>query len=240
MHNMWVLAKKEINSYFVSFVAYVILFFFLILGGYYFYVYVYEVRDAARIMPYFLNFMGFMSFLLTPFITMRLFSEEKKLGTIELLLTSPITEAEIVWGKFIGALLFYFIYVGITLYYLLLLIVYGKPDFGPIISGYVGFIFLEAAYISVGVLISSTTRNQIVSGVVTLIVLMFLWIVGWISQYITNITIKNFVSYLSFLTHYQDFSKGIIDTRHIIFYISVIWFNMFLTVRLLENRRTIS
>jgi len=96
MRNIWVLAKKEIESYFVSFVAYVILFFFLLLGGYYFYVYVYEVRDAARIMPYFLNFMGFISFLLTPFITMRLFSEEKKLGTIELLLTSPISESDIV------------------------------------------------------------------------------------------------------------------------------------------------
>ncbi len=239
MHNIWVIAKKEIKSYFVSFVAYVVLFFFLILGGYYFYVYVYEVRDAARIMPYFLNFMAFISFLLTPFITMRLFSEEKKSGTIELLLTSPITESEIVWGKFLGALMFYFIYVAFTLYYLILLIVYGKPDFGPIISGYLGFILLEAAYISVGVLISSTTRNQIVSGMVTLVVLLFFWIVGWISSYINNLTIKNFVSYLSFLTHYQDFSKGIIDTRHIIFYISVIWFNMFLTVRLLENRRTI-
>ncbi len=240
MRNIWVLAKKEIESYFVSFVAYVILFFFLLLGGYYFYVYVYEVRDAARIMPYFLNFMGFISFLLTPFITMRLFSEEKKLGTIELLLTSPISESDIVWGKFLGALLFYLIYVCFTLYYLLLLIVYGHPDFGPIISGYIGFIFLEAAYISVGVLISSTTKNQIVSGIATLLVLLFFWIVGWISNYFNNLTVKNVLSYLSFLNHFQDFSKGIIDTRHIIFYITVIWFNLFLTVRLIENRKTIN
>jgi len=140
----------------------------------------------------------------------------------------------------LGALLFYLIYVCFTLYYLLLLIVYGHPDFGPIISGYIGFIFLEAAYISVGVLISSTTKNQIVSGIATLLVLLFFWIVGWISNYFNNLTVKNVLSYLSFLNHFQDFSKGIIDTRHIIFYITVIWFNLFLTVRLIENRKTIN
>ncbi len=239
MDNVLVLVKKELKHYFASFVAYVVLFVFLFVGGYYYYIYIYEVRDAARVMPYFLNFMGFLSFLLTPFITMRLFSEEKKTGTIELLLTAPVTETEIVLGKFFGALVLYLIYVSFTLYYLLILIIFGRPDFGPIVSGYLGFILLESAYISVGVLISLTTKNQIVSGILTLIALLFFWIVGWVGSYF-NRPVQDIFQYLSFLKHYEDFPKGIIDTKHIVFYISVIWLNLFLSVRLLESRRTIS
>ncbi len=239
MGNVLTLVRKEIKHYFVSFVAYVVLFVFLFIGGYYYYIYIYEVRDAARVMPYFLNFMGFISFLLTPFITMRLFSEEKKTGTIELLLTSPITETEIVLGKFFGALLLYLIYTSFTLYYVLLLTVFSRPDFGPIISGYLGFILLESAYISVGVLISLTTKNQIVSGILTLIALLFFWIVGWIGGYF-NRPVQDILQYLSFLKHYEDFPKGIIDSKHIIFYITIVWLNLFLSVRLLESRRTVS
>ncbi|MBU1076664.1 MAG: ABC transporter permease [Spirochaetes bacterium] len=238
INNIWSITKKEIKLFFVSFVAYIILFFFLLVGGYYFYVYIYEVRDAARIMPYFLNFLGFLSFLLTPFITMRVFSEEKRSGTIELLLTSPLKENEIVLGKFLGTLLFYLVYIGFTFYYLIILSAYGKPDFGPIITGYLGFIFLEATYISVGLLISVMTRNQIVSGIVTLIALLFFWIIGWVSSYLPGILADVF-SYLSFLNHYEDFTKGIIDTKHIIYYLSIIGLNLFLTIRLLENRKVV-
>ncbi len=239
MNNIWMLVKKENQHYFVSFVAYVVLFVFLFIGGYYFYIYVYEVRDAARIMPYFFNFMGFISFLLTPFITMRVFSEEKKTGTIELLLTSSLTETEIVLGKFFGALLLYMIYVGFTLLYVLILTVYGKPDFGPILSGYIGFIFLESVFISAGVLISLTTKNQIVSGILTLIVLLLFWIIGWIGSYF-NRPLSDIIGYLSFLEHFKDFTRGIIDTKHLVYYITVVWFNLFLSVRLLEERRTIN
>lgn len=237
-NNIWSIAKKEMKMFFVSFVAYIVLFFFLLVGGYYFYVYIFEVRDAARIMPYFLNFLGFLSFLLTPFITMRVFSEEKKSGTIEMLITSPLKESEIVLGKFFGTLSFYLIYVALTFYYLLLLIAYGKPDFGPIFTGYLGFIFLESAYISIGLLISATTRNQIVSGIVTLIALLLFWIIGWISSYFSG-ALQSVLEYLSFLKHYEDFTKGVIDTKHIIFYLSVICLNLFLTIRLLENRKVV-
>lgn len=232
------IVRKEVRQFFVSFVAYVLLFFFLLVGGYYFYVYIIEIRDATRVMPYFLNFMGFISFLLTPFVTMRTFSEEKKLGTIELLITSPLKESEIVLGKFFGTLLFYLIYVAFTLYYLIILVAYGKPEFGPIISGYLGFILLEAAYISLGILISATTKNQIVSGMVTLVALLFFWIVGWISSYFTGM-LSQVLGYLSFLKHYEDFTKGVIDTRHVLFYLSVIVLNLFFTIRLLENRKVI-
>ncbi|MDD5065756.1 MAG: ABC transporter permease [bacterium] len=238
VHNIYSIVRKEIRQFFVSFVAYVLLFFFLLIGGYYFYIYIIEIRDAARVMPYFLNFMGFISFLLTPFVTMRTFSEEKKLGTIELLITSPIRESEIVLGKFFGTLLFYLIYVAFTLYYLIILIAYGKPEFGPVIAGYLGFILLESAYISVGILISATTKNQIVSGIVTLITLLFFWIVGWISSYFSGAA-SSILGYLSFMKHYEDFTKGVIDTRHIIFYLSVIVINLFFTIRLLENRKVI-
>lgn len=239
MQNVLALVKKEINHYFVSFVAYVVLFVFLFVGGYYYYIYIYEVRDAARVMPYFLNFIGFISFLLTPFITMRLFSEEKKTGTIELLLTAPVTEKEVVLGKFFGALLLYLIYTSFTLYYVVILTIFGKPDFGPIISGYTGLLLMESAFISVGVLLSITTKNQIVSGILTLIALLFFWIIGWIGTYFDR-PLQDIFQYLSFLKHYEDFTKGIIDTKHIIFYITMIWLNLFLSVRLLESRKVVS
>ena len=182
-HNIWSISKKEMKLFFVSFVAYIVLFFLLLAGGYYFYVYIFELRDASMVIPYFLNVLGFLSFIFTPFITMRVFSEEKRSGTIELLITAPLKEIEIVLGKFLGTFLFYLVYVGFTLYYLIILIAFGSPDFGPIITGYLGFILLEAAFISIGILISVTTRNQIVSGLVTLIALLILWIFGWISSY---------------------------------------------------------
>ena len=237
-NNIWSISKKEIKLFFVSFVAYIILFFFLLIGGYYFYVYTYETRDASRIMPYFLNFLGFLSFLLTPFITMRVFSEEKRSGTIEFLITSPLKESEIVLGKFFGTLLFYLAYVGLTLIYVVILMIFGKPDFGPIITGYTGFILLEASFISMGILISSMTKNQIISGLVTLVVLLFFWIMGWISSYFSG-SLRSVLEYLSFLKHYEDFTKGIIDTRHIVFYLSVIGLNLFFTVKLLENRKIV-
>ncbi len=238
LNNIWTISKKEMKLFFVSFIAYIILFFFLLVGGYYFYIYIYEVRDAARVMPYFLNFLGFLSFLLTPFITMRIFSEEKRSGTIEFLLTQPLKESEIVFGKFFGTLFFYLTYVACTFYYVIILMAYGRPDFGPIITGYLGFVLLEAAYISIGLLISATTKNQIVSGLVTLIALLFFWIIGWISSYFPGF-IGNVLGYLSFLKHYEDFTKGIIDTKHIVFYLSIIGLNLFLTIRLLENRKVV-
>jgi len=236
--NIWSIAKKEIKLFFVSFVAYIVLFFFLFIAGYYFFKFTYEIRDAGLIMPNFLNVLAFISFICTPFLTMRVFSEEKRSGTIELLITSPLKEIEIVLGKFFGTLLFYLIYVGFTFYYLLLLVFFGRPDFGPILTGYLGFILLESAFISVGILISATTKNQIVSGIVTLIVLLILWIIGWISADMSG-SLRSFLGYLSFVQHFEDFTKGIIDTKHIIFYLSVIGINLFWTIRLLENRKAV-
>ncbi len=237
-HNIWSISKKEMKLFFVSFVAYIVLFFLLLAGGYYFYVYIFELRDASMVIPYFLNVLGFLSFIFTPFITMRVFSEEKRSGTIELLITAPLKEIEIVLGKFLGTFLFYLVYVGFTLYYLIILIAFGSPDFGPIITGYLGFILLEAAFISIGILISVTTRNQIVSGLVTLIALLILWIIGWISSYFSG-TLRSVLEYLSFMKHFEDFTKGIVDTRHIIFYLSVIGLNLFWTIKLLENRKAV-
>ena len=236
--NIWSIAEKELRLFFLSFVAYVILFFFLLTGGYYFYIAVVKMGDAARIIPYFFQIWCFFSFIFTAFITMRVFSEEKRAGTIEFLITAPLTESEIVLGKFLGTFLFYMTYTAFTLLYLAALMLLGKPDFGPILTTYIGFILLEAAFISVGILISATTKNQIVSGLVTLVVLLFFWIVQWIASYAPGI-LQDILVYLSFNQHFQDFAKGIIDTKHIVFYLSVISVNLFLTIRLLENRKVL-
>jgi len=240
--NIWVIAKKEIHQLFLSFIAYVVLFFFLVFGGWFFYQYFVGLAgNADMIIPYYLRyFFAFVSFIMTPFITMRVFSEEKKTGTIELLLTSPLRESEIVLGKFLGTFLFYMVYVGFTLLYLLILLFFTTPDFGRIISGYIGFILLEGAYISVGLLISATTKNQIISGLVSLITLFILWLLGGVLNVLVKGSLREVIEYLSFVRHYDDFSKGIIDTKHVIFYLSVIFFNLFLTIRLLENRKVVN
>ena len=241
-HNIWVISRNEIKLLFVSFIAYIILFIFLVFSGIFFYRYFNGLHSSAElIIPYYLKyFLSFISFLLTPFITMRAFSEEKKTGTIELLLTSPLKESEIVLGKFVGTFLFYMVYVVFTFFYLGIVMLFIMPDFGRIIPGYLGFILLEATYISVGLLISVTTKNQIVSGLVTLIVLFCFWLFGGAIAPRTSGILREIFEYLSFMKHFEDFTKGIVDTKHIIFFISVISLNLFWTIRLLENRKVIN
>ncbi len=236
MKNIWTIVRREFYSYFASFVAYVILFFLLLLSGWYFSGIVLEVRESGQIINTFIYFLGFISFFLLPFFTMRVFAEENKLGTIELLVTSPITETELVVGKFLGSYLLYLAYLAITLYYFLLLGFMSSLDYGLLLSGYIGLILLTGAYISVGVLISSTTKSQIVAGLVSFVILLFLWILNWVASYLKR-PLQDIVGYLSFARHFKDFTRGIIDTKDIIFFISVIVFNLFLTVRILENRK---
>src|SRR5438105_4729446 len=173
---------------------------------------------------------------LIPMITMRLYAEEKRSGTMELLLTSPVRDIEIIIGKFVAALIMYSCVIGVSALDLAGLFAYGKPDWKPIAVGYLGLLLQGGALIAVGTFISTTTRNQIIAGGATFAVSLLLWVLDWVSSYETT-TLGKVISYLSVVTHFEPFSKGVIDLKDVVFYLSMIFFGLFLTARSMESLR---
>ena len=251
MANILALAQKELRAYFVSPIAYVLLVFFALLFGW-FYVASINVMvqlsmgqfgmdpqviniNEFMIRPLFGNTAVILLFLL-PMLTMRSYAEEKRSGTMELLLTSPLSDLQIIMGKFLGALALYGLMLALTLLHIGLLFWYGDPEWGPIASGYLGLLLMGGAFISVGLAISSTTKNQIVAGVATFAVLLLFWIINWIGD-ASGTTTQAVLSYLSILEHFDDFSKGVIDTKHVTYYLSFIGLSLFLTAKSMDQER---
>ena len=253
MNNILAIAHKELKSYFSTPIAYVVIGFFALLWGYFYYAMVVIFQQQSLqfggglegqpgvnvnqqlIRPLFLNASVILLFVL-PLITMRTYSEEKRSGTIELLLTSPLTDFQIIMGKFLGAMGLYATMLAITVVHIVLLFSYGNPEWRPVITGYVGLLLMGGGFISVGLLISSLTKNQIVSGMVTFAVFLLLWVVNWIASF-TGPTTQNVLNYLSITDHFDDFTKGIVDTKHLVYYFSVISFGLFLTARAVDTER---
>ena len=171
-----------------------------------------------------------------PMVTMRTYSEEKRSGTIELLLTSPLTDFQIILGKFFGAMALYGAMLAVTLIHLGLLFVYGQPEWKPIVTAYLGLLLMGGCFISLGLFISSLTKNQIVAGMVTFAVFLLLWIISWFGES-AGPTGAAITSYLSIIDHFDDFSKGVIDTTHLIYYLSFITFGLFLTAKSVDSER---
>ena len=171
-----------------------------------------------------------------PMITMRTYAEEKRSGTIELLLTSPVTDTQIVLGKFFGAVALYALMLAVTWIHIGILFIYGNPEWKPILSGYLGLLLMGASFLSIGLLISSLTRNQIVAGMVTFAVLLLLWTVNWMSES-AGPTMQKVLSALSITDHFDDFSKGVIAVSHLVYYLSFITFGLFLTAKSVDSER---
>src|SRR5213078_2349501 len=163
-------------------------------------------------------------------------SEEKRSGTIELLLTSPVTDWQIILGKFFGAMGLYAAMIGVTLIHIGLLFVYGAPEWKPILTAYIGLLLMGGCFISLGLFISSLTRNQIVAGMVTFAVFLMLWIITWIGSF-SGPTVDKLTQYLSIVDHYEDFGKGVLDTTHLVYYVSFITFGLFLTAKSVDSER---
>jgi ABC-2 type transport system permease protein len=180
--------------------------------------------------------LGVILLFMMPLLTMRLFAEEKKQGTIELLLTYPVRDLAVVLAKFAACLAVYTIMLGLTALYPLLLITFAQPEIGPIVAGYVGLFLLGAAFIALGALASSLTENQIVAAAMSFGLLLFMWIIGWSSQFAGS-GVGWLLSHLSLLEHFDSFPKGIIDTKDVIFYLNFMVFCLFLTLRSLESQR---
>ena len=185
--------------------------------------------------PTLMNTTVIMLFLF-PLITMRTYSEEKRSGTIELLLTSPVTDVQIILGKFLGAMGLYLAMLAVTVLYIAILFVYGNPEWRPIVAGYIGLILMGGCFISVGLLISSLTRNQIIAGVVTFAVFLMLWVINWIGSFLGP-TGQAIVTHLSLTDHFDDFTRGVLDTTHLIYYVSFISLGLYLTAKSVDSER---
>jgi ABC-2 type transport system permease protein len=254
MSNVIAIARKEFRAYFASPIAYIIIGLFAALFGVFYYVILdYFVRQSLQMGqmgmggPQSMNvnqqfirpLLGQASVIvlfIMPMITMRTYAEEKRSGTIELLLTSPLSDWHIILGKFLGALSLYALMLGVTVVYIAILFLYGNPDWRPIVVGYLGLLLLGASFLSIGLLISSFTKNQIVAGVMTFAVLLLLWVINWLGNF-GGPTMQAVLSYLSITDHFDDFSKGVIDTKHLVYYLSFITLGLFLTAKSVDSER---
>jgi ABC-2 type transport system permease protein len=253
MNNILAIAHKELKSYFASPVAYVVIGFSAILFGWFFINLLYyfdrtqmqagsgfqgpQAINVNEIMisPLFLNVSVILLFTL-PLITMRTYAEEKRSGTIELLLTSPLTDLQIVVGKFLGGLVLYSAMLGVTLVHMAILFAYGNPEWRPIATAYLGLMLMGACFLSLGLFVSSLTRNQIIAGMVTFAVFLMFWVINWIATFMGP-TSQAVLNYLSITEHLNDFARGVIDTKHVVYYLSFIAFSLFLTVRAVDSER---
>jgi ABC-2 type transport system permease protein len=183
-----------------------------------------------------LGFAGTIALFLVPMITMRLFAEEKRTGTIELLLTSPIKDIEIILGKWLGAVLLYMCVLLMSMLNIALLFAWGKPDLKPVLVAYLGLLLQGATLLAIGALISTMTRNQIIAGIATFFISLLLWLLSWFTAFDSSATAQ-VVNYMSIVTHFENFGKGVLDSKDVVFYLSMIFFSLFLTSRSLESLR---
>ena len=254
MSNILAIAQKELKSYFASPIAYIVIGLFALLYGYFYIaILAFFVRSSMQmnqfmgggqqafnvnqqlIRPLLQNVTILVLFIM-PMVTMRTYSEEKRSGTMELLLTSPLTDFQIIMGKFLGALALYGIMLLVTMIHIGVLFIYGSPEWKPLIGAYLGLLLLGGCFISVGLFISSLTKNQIVAGMLTFAVFLFLWVITWIGG-LSGPTLDSLTTYLSIIDHFDDFGKGVIDTTHLIYYLSFIAFGLFLTAKAVDSER---
>lgn len=249
----WAVFKKEMRLYFSSPIAYVVLAIFALVAGWFFYnVFGYYVilsmqaamnpmmgRDLSVtegvLRPLFQNISVILLFLL-PLLTMRLFAEEKKSGTMELLLTYPVRDGEVLMGKYVAALAVFVGMLTLTLLYPALVAWAAQLEWGPLVTGYLGLLLQGAVFLAVGILISSLTENQIVAAVATFGIALLFYVLGW-SADLSGPWLSRIVAHLSLNDHLENFSKGVIDTRDVIYYLNFVLLCLFLTLRSVESRR---
>ncbi len=247
--------EKELKSFFYSPMAYVVIAVFTALAGVFFYLYLSNFVEAAfmdqirsqqyrqmpqkfnvnlmLIRPYFWN-IALISIFTLPAITMRLFSEEKKQGTLELLYTTPVSSVQIILGKFFAGLAFYAVLLIPTILFQSLLFTYGNPELLPVISGYIGLLFLGSAFISVGLFISTLTENQIIAAIGGFALSLFLWVVGWGASY-AGPTLAPVLEYISIVNHFEDFAQGVIDSTHVAYYVIFSFVGIYLSLKSIES-----
>ena len=232
---------RELRAYFVSPLAYVVLFFFLIVNGIVFGNLASILSDpqapAGPPMTYFFGSTTLMLLILGVVLTMRLVSEELRSGSIEVLMTAPVTEGQVIAGKYLASLTFFASLWLPTLVYAALVDYYGEIDWGPVAAGYLGILLIGALFLAVGIFASATTSSQLVAAMITAALLFLLFLLGWFTDIFAGETAKQVFTYLSLGDHIDEFSRGIVDTRRLVFYLSATLFFLFLASRALEDKK---
>lgn len=252
MRNALIICRKELGSYFASPIAYILLTIFGVIFGFFFWnVLAYFVIEGMEmqmrgssfpmnlneqvIRPLLQN-VSVIGLFFIPLITMRLFAEEKRTGTIELLATSPIRDLEIIVGKWLSAMALYACLLLFTAINFAFLFRFGNPDWKPLVVGYLGLLLQAGALLAIGTFISTLTKNQIIAGAVTFGICLLLWVLEWVSGYDSS-TWAHVLSYMSVITHFDSFGRGVIDLKDAIFYTTVIFLGLFFTARSMESLR---
>jgi ABC-2 type transport system permease protein len=252
MRNVWIIFRKELRSYFVSPVAYLLLAMFAVIFGFFFWnilgFFIREGTEAMmsgqmfpmnlneRVIRPLLSNISVVGLFLIPMITMRLFAEEKRTGTIELLATSPVSDLQVILGKWTAAVVLYGGMLLLSALNFLFLFKYGRPDWKPLAIGYLGLLLQAGALLAIGTFISTLTKNQIIAGAVTFAVCLLLWILEWVTGFDTAAWAR-VMAYMSVITHFESFAKGLLDSKDVIFYVTLIFFGLFLTARSMESLR---
>jgi ABC-2 type transport system permease protein len=250
---IWPVFKKEMRLYFTSPVAYVVIFIFLLIGGYFFFSifrffaltsmqatmnpqFARDLNVTDGVMrPLFSNLSVILLFLV-PMLTMRLFAEEQQTGTMELLLTYPIRDGAVILGKYLAAFCLYAVMLALTLVYPAIVFYFARLEPGALITGYLGMLLLGGAFLAVGLFVSSLTRNQILASGGTFLILLLLWVLGWNADAAGGVW-GGLLRHLGILEHNESFAKGVLDTKDLIFYFDMTVMGLFLTLVSLQVRR---
>lgn len=235
MQNISTLCKKEFKAYFNSPIAYIFITIFLALTNWLFFV-SFFLMGQANMRGYF-AILPWVFLFFVPAITMRMWAEEKKMGTIELLLTWPVKDIEVVGGKFLASFLFLIVTVCSSITIPITLVILGSPEIGPIVASYLGSFLMGAAYLSIGLFVSSLTENQIVAFILAVAISFMFFIIGepFVTARLPGLVVP-VAEYLGLGTHFNSISRGVIDSRDIVYYLSVIGFFLFLNVRSIASR----
>ncbi|MBN2345993.1 MAG: ABC transporter permease subunit [Candidatus Aminicenantes bacterium] len=253
MKNTWTIAKRELKAYLYSPIAYILTAFFLLVGGFFFYnILAWANEQTMRMMqsgypldrlninqmlfePFFNNLTIILMFLL-PMLTMRLFADEKKMRTEELLLTSPLRLSSIILGKYLAALIIYTGILLLTVTYAIFVFLYGNPEPAPLLTAYLGLFLLGAVFIAIGLFASSLTENQVIAAVVSFSSILLIWVVSWVGESGPGAW-RGILTYLSFFSHFKNMVGGVIDTQDIVYYLSFIFLGLYLTRSVFEFRK---
>lgn len=242
MRAIRIIARRELAGYFSSPVAYVFLVIFLLLAGFFtFTAGAFFERGEAGLAAFF-GWHPWLYLVLVPAVGMRLWSEERRAGTIELLLTLPVTTWQAIIGKFLASWLFLALALALTFPVVLTVNILGEPDNGTIVAGYVGSLFLAGAYLAVTCMTSAMTRNQVVAFILSVVICLFLILAGF--NPVTDLLVRwaspafvDTVAAFSVITHYDGFQKGVLDSRDLFFFLSVIGFALYATGVILRGHR---
>lgn len=253
MKGVWTITKKELRSFLYSPIAYTLSAFFLLISGFFFYnILVWANDQSVRVMqsgyglgqininkmlfqPFFNNMTVILMFLL-PLLTMKLFADEKKMRTEELLLTAPVKIWAVIIGKYLAALFIYTLVLLLTATYAIFIFIYGNPELAPLLTAYLGLFLLGAVFIAIGLFASAISENQVVAAIISFSTILLIWVISWVGESAPGAW-KDILAYLSFFSHFQNMVNGVIDTQDIIYYLTFVFLGLYLCRALFEFRK---